>query len=127
MVPQFCFSWMSGMIIYFKTSSQDCFHLLGTRLYQWLNSSSITTLNNNFIYHCRYMHSKNIRICNKLSSKSRLQTKAKTIGITFGGTLHTHLLNSVIYHTKIYNLPGHLYGYGTPNVLIKSRSSNGYC
>jgi hypothetical protein len=69
---QFCLGWMSRMIIYSKTSFQDCSHLSRTRLYQWLNSSSIIALNSNFIYHYRFRHSKNIRICNKSSSKSRL-------------------------------------------------------
>jgi hypothetical protein len=47
-------------------------------------------------------------------------------GVTFGEPSITHPQNSIILHTKIYNHPSLLDGFGTPNVQTKSRFSLGF-
>jgi hypothetical protein len=62
-----------------------------------LHSSLIIKLRNNSIYHYQFKHFKNIKICNKLSNKYKLQIKAKTFGITARG-------NSTYTSSKFYHL-----------------------
>jgi len=67
-----------------------------------------------------------IKVSKIIYKPFRFSKKIKTPGSTSGEIIHTVLLSSTTFPTKISNLLSPSFGFGTPNVVINLESSLGY-